>query len=551
MCIRCSREMIDVLQRRNHIICPYGPGLYGFIHRTFLEYLCADAIIWRFKEDRSLSIEEIRDSYVLRHCREDAWHEVIRLLTAQLQPHFANDLITALVPTPTETDGHDMRLQLAFQCLAEREPRQLTQFASLCNLLLDALYAWFEGRSDSGRWREFEEKQRFATHVGSALAVVGINWPNPGLDWRGLPRANPRALFIRAVYSSLIASLAGSIWSKLPETKPLLLDRARNDQDAGVRGAALGALAEHFRDAPETKPLLLDHARNDQGADVRWAALGALAEHFRDAPETKPLLLDRARNDEDATVRGAALGALAEHFRDAAETKPLLLDRARNDEDAYVRGVAIRALAEHFRDAAETKPLLLDRARNDEDADMRGAALGALAEHFRDAPETKPLLLDRAPNDEDAGVRGAAIRALAEHFRDAPETQPLLLDRARNDQGANVRWAAIRALAEHFRDAPETKPLLLDRARTDEDADVRRAALISWAQAYSNERNARLLSRDLDGVAPGLDPHEPVSEAQVEQAAERLRLTPDEVRAAYEELARQVPLTLSWQLPLP
>jgi hypothetical protein len=127
----------------------------------------------------------------------------------------------------------------------------------------------------------------------------------------------------------------------------------------------------------------------------------------------------------------------------------------------------------------------------------------------------------------------------------------LLLKRARNEKDAVVRRIALGALAAHSRDAPETKPLLLDHARNDQDATVRGAALISWAQAYSNERNARLLSRDLDGVAPGLDPHEPVSEAQVNQAAERLRLTPDEVRAAYEELARQVPLTLSWQLPLP
>jgi hypothetical protein len=405
-CIRCSREMIDVLQSRNNILCPYGPGLYGFIHRTFLEYLCAAAIIWRFEKDRSLSIEEIRDGYVLRHCREDAWHEVIRLLTAQLQPKFAGNLIAALVPARVEASRQDTRLQLAFQCLAEREPRELTQLAPLCNSLLDALYAWFEAPGFGDR----ALKQRFANHVGAALKTVGANWPDPALGRRGLPRV-PCARTNEDVYISLIASLAGSIWLKLPETAPLLRD----------------------------------HARKDENLSMRFAAFQILAEHFRDVPETEPLLRDRARNGESAIVRQAAMKALDEHFRDAQETKPFLLDCARNHKHE------------------------------------------------------------------------------------------------------DVRYTAIKALAEHFRDAPETEPLLLERLREDEDAYVRRAALLAWAQAYSNGRNARLLSLGLDGIFPGLDPHEPISEAQVEKAAEGFGLTRDEVRVAYEELARQVPLKLSWQ----
>lgn len=513
-CIRCSREMIEVLQIRNHILCPYGPGLYGFIHRTFLEYLCAASIIWRFKEDRSLTIEGIRDGYVLRHADEDAWHEVIRLLTAQLQPKFAGELISALVPEPADARQQTMKLQLAFECLAEREPRELTQLAPICDSLLDALYGWIDAEvsGDIGG-KKWDKETRFAMRVGAALAAVGAHWPEPALDQRGLPRSRSDERSFNFFYRSLIGSLAGSIWSKLPETEALLRDRARTDENATVRSAALEALAQHFRDAPETEPLLRDRARDDHDAFVRGAALRALAEHFRDAPETEPLLLDRARTDENAAVRYGALMALAQHFRDAAETKPLLLDFARTDENADMRNFALQALALQLHHAAETKLLLLDRVRTDENAAVRYGALMALDQHFRDAPETKLLLFDRARNDEDADVRSVALEALAQHFRDAPETQPLLLDRARED----------------------------------EDASVRGVALLAWARAYNTERNARLLSRDLYGADPGLDSHETIGEKRVEEAAERLGLTRDEVRAAYEELARQLPLILSWQ----
>jgi hypothetical protein len=57
-CIRCSRKMINILQTRNRVLCSYKPGLYGFIHRTFLEYLCAAQPLRSFGKDRNLIIEK-------------------------------------------------------------------------------------------------------------------------------------------------------------------------------------------------------------------------------------------------------------------------------------------------------------------------------------------------------------------------------------------------------------------------------------------------------------------------------------------------------------
>ena len=39
--------MIEQFRHRNFILSRFGPGLYGFVHRAFLEYCCAEEIVYR------------------------------------------------------------------------------------------------------------------------------------------------------------------------------------------------------------------------------------------------------------------------------------------------------------------------------------------------------------------------------------------------------------------------------------------------------------------------------------------------------------------------
>ena len=50
---RIADGMITQLRTRNYILARYGPGVYGFVHRAFLEYLAAADITQRF-DDREL-----------------------------------------------------------------------------------------------------------------------------------------------------------------------------------------------------------------------------------------------------------------------------------------------------------------------------------------------------------------------------------------------------------------------------------------------------------------------------------------------------------------
>jgi hypothetical protein len=57
-----------------------------------------------------------------------------------------------------------------------------------------------------------------------------------------------------------------------------------------------------------------------------------------------------------------------------------------------------------------------------------------------------------------------------------------------------------------------------------------------------------LLSRDLDGDEPGLDPHVVIDPAWILRAADQLKVSPDIIRDDYVRLVREhhLPLRLSW-----
>ncbi|MHC5598253.1 MAG: NACHT domain-containing protein [Nostoc sp.] len=410
-----ARVMINQLRTRNFMLCFLGADYYAFVHRTFLEYFCAWEFVWQFKETQMLTIEELKNEVFGKHWQDESWHEVLLLIAGMIEPKFVGEILDYLMAQDGEGEKF-VNLFLAAKCLGE--VRNRSAIASTATKLLDKL----KELTKYDLWYYYKSSRTYFSYKEIKL--------------------------VREIRTQAVTAIA-SIWQD-PDTKTWLKNYTTKDDNWAVRGAAVQALAEHFRDDRDTKTWLKDRATKDDNYDVRRATVQALTEHFRDDPDTKTWLKDRATRDDNRTVRGTAVEALAEHFREDPDTKTILKDRATKDDDNDVRRVAVEALAEHFRDDPNTKTWLKDRATKDDDNDVRGVAVWALAEHFRDDPDTKTWLKDRATKD-DNDVRGAAVRALAEHFRDDPDTKTILKDRATKDDNWAVRGAAVEALGKHFR----------------------------------------------------------------------------------------------------
>jgi hypothetical protein len=145
---------------------------------------------------------------------------------------------------------------------------------------------------------------------------------------------------------------------------------------------------------------------------------------------------------------------------------------------------------------------------------------------------------------EDPTTDPEALRWLANIFRcaHAPEAvEPCIA--LLSHPYLPARAAAVEALGSIG--DPKAVPSLLGLLG-DDRTYLRQIALGALARIRRDGIDSRLLSVDLDGMRPWLDPKSPIDDARVRQAGYRLILSPEFVRQRYDALAEAFHLTLTW-----
>ena len=246
-----ARALVDQLRQRNFILCYLGGDSYAFVHRTFLEFFCASAIVQQFQREQSLSFEGLRDEIFGAHWADETWHEVLRLIAGMIDARFVEQLITFLVARPAQDDHKYHHVFLAAQCFHEvRIPAFLaTVREPLTQALMPLLYFdfpfWYDERQETDL---VDQRRSIRGKTVRLLARPGL-LPNP-LNW--------------------------------------LKDRANNDGEEDVREAAVRVLARGWRTDPDTLPFLKDRIRNDEHKYVLWAAVQELRGAGGPTPRPSP-----------------------------------------------------------------------------------------------------------------------------------------------------------------------------------------------------------------------------------------------------------------------
>jgi hypothetical protein len=524
--------MIAQFRERNFILSRYGPHLYGFVHRTFLEFFCADAVLAKFQHDQVLSVAELKGLF-RRHWADVSWREVLRLLSGALHEKHTAQLIYLLtkeVNQPWPPAGFappPWNLALAAQCLAEVR-NLFSSVAQPAEVLLRQLILLLEhcvSLNDRETVALIEEE------ILPAARAIGANWPGREvyLAWyrrRGVrivwssvsahaarlaallstPAERIDDLFDEvlatmddspASYASVaglaeVAALATTAadspahQAAAARARTRLIKRARDDGHAGVRLAAVEALAERFGADPHALDLLVERARADGYAGVRLAAVQALGERFHSEPNVRELLRERATVDEHAGVRRAAVQTLGDRYDGDEELRRELLERLSTDRDAEVTRTAAQVLLERSGSIRPVRELLIQRAREDLDPAQRRTSVRVLADRLSTDPQVRALLLDRVGADRDAAVLRASGQAVAERYGADGKLRDVLLKRARGDRDEVVRRAALRLLVEYFPPHSLVGPLLACAGR-DRDADVRLVAARALADRVGTD----------------------------------------------------------------
>jgi translation elongation factor EF-Tu-like GTPase len=561
-----AHALIDQLHSRNYILCLYGPDLFGFVHRTFLEYFCADELRRRVHEITipGYSIERLLQEEVARHWRDPAWEEVLRLLCGMIGEAHAGRIIGYLTAeaSPNWKDFEEHyplhHLLLAMLCLAEVKHRHL--IAPVCQALLQAILSALEFPLDDLRM------DRDLTRFPEAIAEIGGDWP--GGEWlrAGFPaaihRMLPDVLRVR-IYLELALSLLGSedrerreveglvedesfttrmaaldvlarFWPQELSVRELLERRALEDESPWPRQTALEALAWTWPQERSVRELLERRALLDEDPSPRRTALEALVRIWPQEPSVRELLEHRALQDEAPGIRGTALEALAQSWPQERSVRELLEQRALHDEAPGTRDTALRALAGTWPQERSVRELLEQRALQDEDRGPRHTALAALARTWPQEPSVRDLLQQRALQDEDPGIRNTALEALARTWPQERSVRELLEQRALQDEDPWPRGTALAALLRTWPQDRSVRELLEQRALHEEDPRSRGAALAALAQTCPQERSVREL---LELVA--LQDEDPWARGAALEAMAQTWPQESSVRELLEQRARQ------------
>jgi hypothetical protein len=498
-------SMIDQFRERNFILSRYGSHFYGFVHRTFLEFFCADAILTKFQHDQVLSFDEIKELF-RRHWADLAWREVLRLLAGAMHEKHTGQLIELLtteVNQPWPPAGFappPWNLALAVQCLAE--VRNVYSVAGPAEALLRQIILLLE---HCVAIDDRETAALIEDEILPAAKAIGPNWPGREVYLSWYRRRGVRVVWSPvSTYAARLAAMLATPAERIDD----LFDEVLGAMDANTASyASVAGLAEvaqvataavdsgaHQAAAARARLRLVKRARDDGHAGVRLAAVQALGERFGTDDQVRDLLIERARDDGHPGVRLTAVRALGERFRDESTVRELLRDRARVDGHPPVRRAAVQTLGERCGGDPELRDLLVDCLRTDQDSEVLRCAAYALVERFPADRQVRDVLIDRARRDASPVLRRAGVRVLGERLGGDALVRELLLDRLRDDRDALVLRAAAQTLidgpgggGDAGSDVPRVRELLVDRARLDPEPSSRRAALQTLIECFERD----------------------------------------------------------------
>ncbi|MEM8535624.1 MAG: NACHT domain-containing protein [Chloroflexota bacterium] len=313
---QAARRMIGQLRERNYILCLRGPNLYGFVHRTFLEYLTAGEYVRRFdRQPQQMTFEELLGLFD-QHCRDDDWREVLRLICGQIDEQFVGQIVERLA-TRIDLEQWDGKiplpeLPLAIWCLGE--VRNTANLGQAGDTLLAAIVSLFQT----------DNTNLGPLILGELIAStkeMSFQWPgqrNIPYKEKLLSRFDLKLLYWPQFVAAILKDRT-------------VIEELTVSEEGSVKAGALKSLSEIWPDEA-TRMLLLERAVQDTDNTSRATALAGLARIWPD-DVTRVLLTERSVQDKHEIVRGNALAALVDVWPEE-DTHILLKERA------FVDGVA-------------------------------------------------------------------------------------------------------------------------------------------------------------------------------------------------------------------
>ncbi|NEO11737.1 MULTISPECIES: HEAT repeat domain-containing protein [unclassified Moorena] len=417
-----AKRFVELIRERTGLLNEQGQDCYGFVHKTFQEYLCAQEINYQADNEGDF---EIVLNHIGEHLHDSHWREVLLLLIAQQKPKKAAKAIKAVLTNNSNYEQWLHRdLLFAGKCLAE-DPKNLRGTDSgLVQQILERLVEL-----------EVSSEERVGERVYEQVFQVIGNLYETDFEAQVLELLKERSHLID---QERLLNYRAELGEK-DEVITILLARLQ-DENSDVCSKAANALVR-LGNSSETVLSTLLARLQDKNSDVhRWAAY-ALGRLGKSSETVLSTLLARLQ-DKNSDVRGGAADALG-RLGNSSETVVNPLIALLQDDDYSVRQRAALALG-NSGNSSETVVNPLIALLQDDDSDVRVAAAYALGK-LGNSSESVVSALIALLQDDDSDVRREAADALGQ-LKNSSETVVSALIALLQDDDCVVRGEAADAL---------------------------------------------------------------------------------------------------------
>jgi hypothetical protein len=505
-------DILRHLMERTYVLAGIGERIFGFVHRTFMEYFAACHCKEYFNKSKS-DFQWLNKHIFGAHWSEGEWEEVLLLLIAML--HDQKTPIYEVIEHLQAPHLRNAPLRLAFaaRCLGEAGDLQnLSQGQAVLEKLAKAVQE-ATGKPSKTSFLETalksfaslaplvaprpESVEDIITQMDCApLAATRI------VAWQMTLATGSRKERLEFALSALqdpdelvrrgaIAALERE-WPGRADIGETLTEVVRSDRKATVRQAAMAAMQRSWRSAPGILDAISSRIEEETGYRNVIKLARYLAATWRGNPKALKLVIrltgprPKARDSYDyERVMAEVLPFLNWGWSGDAEALAFLKEQATTHLKPLIRSISLQSIASGWASKAGSLEFIKQRAMEDTDPKTRVAGLEAIAVGWKGNEDALRFVEVRAKAEIELEVKKPAFKAIATGWSDSLQAFNFLQSRATNSSEAEIRVAALEAIQIGWGTQVRAHDFMKERAVGDPDPHVRKVCLQMVARLLS------------------------------------------------------------------